>query len=97
MGKLDISFENVREKTNELQTKIQNEFLGNIVSCYDNLNNAIEQSGGKSIDAIREELQQEKQVLLGVSNFMTGLLNFIQKSADAFEEVDVTHEGMLKY
>ncbi len=96
MGKLDISFENVREKTNELQTKIQSEFLGNIVSRYDSLNNAIEQSGGKSIDAIREELQQEKRVLLGVGNFMTGLLNFIQESADAFEEVDVKHEGMLK-
>ena len=96
MGKLDISFENVREKTNELQTKIQSEFLGNIVSHYDSLNNAIEQSGGKSIDAIREELHQEKQVLLGVGNFMTGLLNFIQESSDAFEEVDVKHEGMLK-
>lgn len=96
MGEINISFEAVRQKIDQLNQNIQNEFLGDIISHYNNLDNVIEQSGGKSIDAIRELLQQERKTLLGVSNFMTELLNFIQNSSNAFEDVDINHEEILK-
>lgn len=92
MGRIDISFENVRQKNTELMKKIQSELDEDIIGRYKKLQSCISQSGGDGVEAIMEEVYLEEEALSNIRDFMVDLVTFIQDSADAFEEVDIAHE-----
>ncbi len=96
MGRINISFGIVRQKTEEMKKRVETGMNDEILTRYDQLSASIEQSCGKGIDAIRGALKQERDTLEKVSIFMVELLGFIQESADAFEHVDTNHEEVMK-
>lgn len=96
MGEINISCKLVREKTDKLSKKLQTDLNGRVMKHYKNLEDCIQQTGGESIDAVRECLQEEKETLTEISIFMNALLSFIQESTDAFEDVDVSYEEVYK-
>lgn len=96
MEKINISFATVRQKTERLKQQVNQGMFLDILERYASLQNNLEQSCGLGVDAIREELEQERQSLTEVGIFMIELLEFIQDSADAFEKVDVKYEGIMK-
>lgn len=96
MGRINISFEVVSQKTEQLKAQTEQNILSDIMTRYDNLHTSISQSSGMGVDAIREEIQQEKMTVVEVGRFMMEMLSFIQESADAFEHVDVNHEEVIK-
>lgn len=96
MGRIDISFENVRQKNTELMKKIQSELDEDIIGRYKKLQSSISQSGGDGVEAIMEDISLEEETLSNIRDFMVDLVTFIQESADAFEKVDIEHEQAAK-
>lgn len=96
MGRIDISFETVKQKTNQLREELETGLTGDIITRYENLAKGLEESDSKGMDAIKEAIKREETMIKGVNGFMVELLNFIQESADAFEHVDTNHEEVLK-
>lgn len=96
MGRIDISFENVRQKDVELMKKIQSELDEDIIGRYKKLQRSVSQSGGDGVEAIMEDISLEEETLSNIRDFMVDLVTFIQESADAFEKVDIEHEQAAK-
>ncbi len=96
MGRIDISFENVRQKNAELMKKIQSELDEDIIGRYKKLQRSVSQSGGDGVEAIMEDISLEEETLSNIRDFMVDLVTFIQESADAFEKVDIEHEQVAK-
>lgn len=96
MERINISFEAVNSKTEEIKAVISKRLLGDIVKRYANLENSLEQSSGEGIDAIREVLLEEKDMIQGIGNFMMELTSFIRDAADAFEDTDRKHADIMK-
>lgn len=96
MGRINISFGVVRQKTEEMKKRTETGLKGEILPRYDELSASMEQSCGRGMDTIRDALKQERDTLEKVNMFMMELLEFIQDSADAFEHVDVNHEEVIK-
>lgn len=96
MGRIDISFENVRQKNDELIKKVNSKLDGDIIDRYEKLESSISQSGGEGVEAIMEEVYQEKEALISIKDFMIDLLTFIQETANAFEQVDIEHQETAK-
>lgn len=96
MGRIDISFENVRQKNAELMKKIQSELDEDIIGRYKKLQRSVSQSGGDGVAAIMEDISLEEETLSNIRDFMVDLVTFIQESADAFEKVDIEHEQAAK-
>lgn len=96
MGEINISWSLVREKTDRLAEKLQTELNGYVMKHYENLEGSLQQTCGESIDAVRECLQEEKETLTEINVFMNALLLFIQESADAFKDVDVSYEEVYR-
>lgn len=96
MGRIDISFENVRQKNAELMKKIQSELDEDIIGRYKKLQRSVSQSGGDGVEAIMEDISLEEETLSNIRDFMVDLVTFIQESADAFEKVDIENEQAAK-
>ena len=96
MGRIDISFEKVRQKNAELMKKIQSELDEDIIGRYKKLQRSVSQSGGDGVEAIMEDISLEEETLSNIRDFMVDLVTFIQESADAFEKVDIEHEQAAK-
>ena len=96
MGRIDISFENVRQKNAELMKKIQSGLDEDIIGRYKKLQRSVSQSGGDGVEAIMEDISLEEETLSNIRDFMVDLVTFIQESADAFEKVDIEHEQVAK-
>lgn len=96
MERINISFEVVKPKTEEIKAVISTRLFGDIVERYADLENSLEQSGGEGIDAIREVLLEERDLMQGIGNFMMELANFIWDAADAFEDTDRKHADVMK-
>lgn len=96
MGRIDISFENVRQKNAELMKKIQSGLDEDIIGRYKKLQRSVSQSGGDGVEAIMEDISLEEETLSNIRDFMVDLVTFIQESADAFEKVDIEHEQAAK-
>lgn len=96
MGRIDISFENVRQKNAELIKKIQSELDEDIIGRYKKLQRSVSQSGGDGVEAIMEDISLEEETLSNIRDFMVDLVTLIQESADAFEKVDIEHEQAAK-
>lgn len=96
MGRIDISFKNVRQKNAELMKKIQSELDEDIIGRYKKLQRSVSQSGGDGVEAIMEDISLEEETLSNIRDFMVDLVTFIQESADAFEKVDIEHEQAAK-
>ncbi len=73
MGRIDISFENVRQKNTELMKKIQSELDEDIIGRYKKLQSCISQSGGDGVEAIMEEVYLEEEALSNIRDFMVDL------------------------
>ena len=58
MGRINISFAAVSQKTGELKAQTEQSLLSNIMGRYDNLQGSLEQSSGMGMDAIREPIGQ---------------------------------------
>lgn len=96
MGEINISWNFVREKTDKLTKRLQAELNGSVMKHYENLEGSLQQTCGEGIDAVRECLQEEKETLTEINVFMNALLSFIQESAEAFKDVDVSYEEVYK-
>lgn len=96
MGRIDISFETVRQKSSKLSNQLQCKLEGNIIAGYERLEKNIFQSGGEVVDMIVEELKQEKEALIEMKNFMENMLKLMQESTNAFEETDARYQTALK-
>ena len=96
MGRIDISFETVRQKSSKLGNQLQCKLEGNIIAGYEKLEGNIFQSGGEVVDMIVEELKQEKEALIEMKNFMKSMLELMQESTNAFEETDARYQAALK-
>lgn len=96
MERINISFEVVKTKTEEIRAVISKRMFGDIIKRYAGLEDSLEQSGGEGIDAIREVLLEEKELMQRVGNFMIELTSFIRDAADAFEDTDRKHADVMK-
>lgn len=96
MGRIDISFETVSQKTEQLRRQMNEILTNDVLPGYDGIQTNIEQSCGAGIDALKEALDKEKRTVAEVCRFMEDLLEFIKDSADAFKHVDDNHEEVLK-
>ena len=96
MGRIDISFETVRQKSDKLSNQLQSKLEGEIIAGYDRLEGNIFQSGGEAVAMIIEELRKEKEALIEMKNFMERMLKLMQESTDAFEEIDTGYQAALK-
>lgn len=96
MGEISILYNVVREKTDQLTRRQRTEFDGSIMTHYENLEGSLLKTCGEGIDAVMECLQDERKTLTEICVFMNELLLFIQKSADAFEDADVSYEEVYK-
>ncbi len=96
MGEINILYDVVREKTEQLTKKQQVEFDGSIMTHYENLEGSLLKTCGEGIDAVMECLQDERKTLTEIRVFMDELLLFIQKSADAFKDVETSCEEVYK-
>lgn len=88
MGRIDISFETVRQKSDKLSNQLQCKLEGEIIAGYEKLEDNIFQSNGEVVDMIAEELKQKKEALIEMKNFMESMLRLVQESTNAFEETD---------
>lgn len=96
MGEINILYNVVKEKTDQLTKKQRAEFDGSIMTHYENLEGSLLKTCGEGIDAVMECLQDERKTLMEIRVFMDELLSFIQKAADAFENADVSYEEVYK-
>lgn len=96
MGRIDISFETVRQKSDKLSSQLHSKLEGDIITGYEKLEGNIFQSGGEAVDMIAEELRQEKEALVEMKNFMECMLKLMQESTDAFEQVDAGYQAAFK-
>lgn len=96
MGRIDISFEAVRQKSDKLSNQLKCKLEGEIIAGYERLEENIFQSGGEVVDMIAEELRQEKEALIEMKNFMESMLRLMQESTNAFEETDVRYQTAFK-
>lgn len=96
MGRIDISFETVRQKSDKLKGQIQDRLEKGMIAGYERLENSILQSGGDAVEAIAEELEQEKTALMDMKQFMTKLLELMQDSSDASREADTGYERAVR-
>lgn len=96
MGRIDISFETVRQKSDKLSNQLQSRLEGDIIAGYDRLEENMFQSGGEAVAMIVEELRQEKEALIEMKNFMGQMLKLLQESTNAFEQVDTGYQAALK-
>lgn len=96
MGRIDISFETVRQKNDKLKGQIQDRLEKGMIAGYERLENSILQSGGDAVEAIAEELEQEKTALMDMKQFMINLLQLMQDSTDAFEDADTGYERAVR-
>lgn len=96
MGRINISFETVRQKSDKLSNQIQCKLEGDIIAGYEKMKGTFFQSDGKVVDMIAEELRQEKEAMIEMKNFMENMLRLIQESTNAFEETDAGYQLALK-
>lgn len=96
MGRIDISFETVRQKNDKLKGQIQDRLEKGMLAEYERLESSILQSGGDAVETIVEELRQERTALIDMKQFMTKLLQLMQDSADAFEDADTGYEKAVR-
>ena len=96
MGRIDISFEIVRQKSDKLNGQIQSRLEKEMIAGYERLENSLLQSGGDAVETLVEELRQEKNTLMEMKNFMVKLLQLMQESADAFEETDISYKEAVQ-
>lgn len=96
MGGINISFEMVRQKNDKLNGQIQDRLEKEMIAGYERLESIIMQSGGDTVETIMEGLRREKQILIEMKHFMFRLLQLMQKSADAFEEVDFSYKDAVR-
>lgn len=98
MGRIDISFETVRQRCDKLNKQIECKLEGDIIAGYGKLEEDIFQSGGEAVDMMAEELRQEKEALTEMKNFMEKMVKLMQESVNAFEETDAGyHAAFQKY
>lgn len=96
MGRIDISFETVRQKSDKLSSRIQCKLEEEIIVGYEKLEENIFQSDGEVVDMIVEELRQEKEALIEMKKFMEIMLQLVKESANAFEQVDARYQAIFK-
>ena len=96
MGRIDISFETVRQKSDKLNRQIQEILEKEIIAGYEKVENSLLQSGGDAVENIVEELRQEKDALMEMKNFMIKLIQLMQESTNAFEEADTGYKEAVK-
>ncbi len=96
MGRIDISFETVRQKNDKLKGQIQDRLEKGMLAEYERLESSILQSGGDAVKTIVEELRQERTALMDMKQLMTKLLQLMQDSADAFEGADIGYEKAVR-
>lgn len=96
MGEIDIAYHLVREKTDRLSKKQQTEFDEGIRKRFDTLENLFQRTCGDGIDAVMDSLWNEKKTLQEISGMMNGLLLFLRKSTDTFEDVDISCGEAIK-
>lgn len=92
MGRINISYETVRQKNDKLKGQIQDRLENGMIAGYERLQKSILQSGGDAVEAMVEELEQEKTALMDMKQFMIKLLQLMQDSSDAFEDADTEYE-----
>lgn len=96
MGRIEISFETVWHISNKLSNQLQSRLERDIIAGYDRMEGIMFQSGGEAVAIIIEELGQEKEALIEMKNFMLQMLKLLQKSANAFEQIDTGYQAALK-
>lgn len=95
MSKINIDFETVRTKTEELKKLIETELKGNIPSAYERALTYAQEFQGAGAETLQLTIEMEKQNTEKLTHFLLEMLAFIQESADAFEKVDTDHENII--
>ncbi len=96
MGEINILYEDVIQRVDELRNKVQNVFGEEIIGSYRKIEQDVRQSEGESIEIILEVIEEEYKTLTEIATFMEGMLCFIQDATDSFQTIDIDNARKIK-
>lgn len=88
MSNVKINHENVENTVSALKNTIQSEIIDASTASGNNILNAIENSSGEFIEAFKEEINRETEVIKEVGELLIAIVDYVQSAANAFEAVD---------
>lgn len=93
MSNISINSGSTESAVAQLVQKIQSGIIDAGKTSSDAIVNAVEDSAGDFIDALREEVAQEAEVISTVGELLIAMAQYIQTAAAAFASVDAAYNS----
>ena len=94
MGDISINSANIESRVSELTRKIQTEIISAGTKSGKAVIDAVENSSGDFIDALKEEVSRETAVINSVGKLLIAMADYVQTAANEFARVDTTYNSL---
>lgn len=88
MGNIILQSVVVKAKTAGIKKKIQSEILDANKKNTKKLKQFMKNSKGQNVDALKEQMDKESQLVNGLGDLLTDMVEYIDMICDEFEQLD---------
>lgn len=88
MGNIILQSVVVKAKTAGIKKKIQSEILDGNKKNTKKLKQFMKNSKGQNVDALKEQMDKESQLVNGLGDLLTDMVEYIDMICDEFEQLD---------
>ena len=95
MGNIILQSVVVKAKTAGIKKKIQSEILDGNKKNTKKLKQFMKNSKGQNVDALKEQMDKESQLVNGLGDLLTDMVEYIDMICDEFEQLDRKYASPL--
>lgn len=93
MGNITIQSVVIKAKTAAIKKNIQSDILDDNKQKIKKLKKCMKDSKGQNVTALKEQLDKESQLVNGLGDLLTDLVEYIDMVCDDFEQLDRNYAG----
>lgn len=91
MDSVSINIENLEAEASTIRSDIKFRIHDFSLRIKNDIFNALENSSGDFVDAIKEQVAAESATLIYIGDFLLEIMDYVQSAANALMEVDMQH------
>lgn len=93
MGNITLQSVVVKAKTASIKKNIQSDILNDNKQKIKKMKQYMKDSKGKNVTALNEQLDKESQLVNGLGDLLTDIMEYIDIICDDFEQLDRNYAG----
>lgn len=95
MGNITIQSVTVQAKTNAIKKSIQSDILVDNKNKIKKMKQCMKDSKGENVTALKVQLQKEENLINGLGDVLTNLVEYIDMICDDFEQLDRNYAAKI--